>query len=74
MNKVETPLQVVTEGRTNVIFMWEPYAVLRYLDKPVVLIVLRSDEHILTNPAARMASQGGTVDWFRFWLKGRRRL
>ena len=24
----------------------------------------------LRNPAARMASQGGSVDWFRFWLKG----
>ncbi len=50
--------------------MWEPYAVLHYLNKPVDLIVLSSDQHVLTNPAARMASQGGTVDWFRFWLKG----
>jgi hypothetical protein len=24
---------------------------------------------VLTNPAERIASQGGTVDWFRFWLK-----
>jgi hypothetical protein len=49
--------------------MWEPYAALRYLNKPVDLVILDSDEHILTNPTARMASQGGTVDWFRFWLK-----
>ena len=24
----------------------------------------------MTNPRERMISQGGTVDWFRFWLKG----
>ena len=30
--------------------------------------MLQTDEHVLTNPAVRMASQGRTVDWFRFWL------
>jgi hypothetical protein len=39
------------------------------LQKPVDLIMLNTDEHVLTNPAVRMASQGGSVDWFRFWLK-----
>lgn len=29
-----------------------------------------TSERILTNPAAHMASQGGTVDWFCFWPKG----
>jgi hypothetical protein len=50
--------------------MWEPYAGLRYLHKPVELIMLNTGEHVLTNPAVRMASQGGSVDWFRFWLQG----
>jgi hypothetical protein len=27
-------------------------------------------EHDLTNPGLRTASQGGSVDWFRFWLQG----
>ncbi len=31
--------------------------------------MLNTDEHVLTNPAVRMASQGGSVDWFRFWLQ-----
>src|SRR5260370_41825102 len=70
MNKVRTPLQVVAMGRSGVLFMWEPYAALRYLNKPVDLILLNTEEHVLTNPAARLVSQGGTVDWFRFWLKG----
>jgi dienelactone hydrolase len=70
MDKVEVPLQVVALGRLSLLTMWEPYAALRYLKKPVDLLVLNSGEHILTNPATRIVSQGGTVDWFRFWLKG----
>jgi len=31
--------------------------------------MLKTDEHYLSNPAVRLASQGGSVDWFRFWLK-----
>lgn len=70
MDKVASPLMVVAAGRTGVLGMWEPYAALRYLNKPVDFIVLNTDEHLLTNPGERMASQGGTVDWFRFWLQG----
>jgi dipeptidyl aminopeptidase/acylaminoacyl peptidase len=73
MDKVETPLQVVALGfgsPARVLYMWEPYVTLRLLKKPVDFIVLTDGDHVLTNPAARMASQGGSVDWFRFWLKG----
>jgi dipeptidyl aminopeptidase/acylaminoacyl peptidase len=71
MDKVSTPLRSVTHGGApGLLYVWEPYAALRYLNKPVDLIAIASDEHILTNPAARMASQGGAVDWFRFWLQG----
>jgi len=31
--------------------------------------MLNTDEHFPSNPAVRMASQGGSVDWFRFWLQ-----
>jgi len=69
MDKVTTPLQVVAIGPGSLLASWEPYAALRSLNKPVDLIILRQGTHVLTNPAERMASQGGTVDWFRFWLK-----
>jgi len=50
--------------------MWEPYAGLNYLHKPADFILLPCPgTHVLTNPAQRAASQTGTVDWFRFWLK-----
>jgi dipeptidyl aminopeptidase/acylaminoacyl peptidase len=69
MDKVETPLQIVALGRPSLLFMWEPYAALRYLNRPVDLILLNTNEHVLTNPRARTVSQGDSVDWFRFWLK-----
>jgi dipeptidyl aminopeptidase/acylaminoacyl peptidase len=69
LDKITASLLVVGEGPSDVIFMWEPYAALRYLHKPVDLIMLNTDEHVLTNPTVRMASQGGSVDWFRFWLQ-----
>lgn len=70
LDKVDTPILVVGEGPVSLLFMWEAYAGLRFLHKPVDLIMLNTDEHILTNPAVRLSSQGGSVDWFRFWLKG----
>jgi len=69
IDKVTAALQVVALGRSNLLGMWEPYAALRYLHKPVELILLNTDEHVLSNPSTRMASQGGSVDWFRFWLQ-----
>jgi dipeptidyl aminopeptidase/acylaminoacyl peptidase len=69
MDKVSAALQVVAEGRSDLPFMWEPYAAMRYLHKPVDLILLNNNEHVLSNPQARLVSQGGTVDWMRFWLQ-----
>jgi dipeptidyl aminopeptidase/acylaminoacyl peptidase len=69
LDKVTTPLLVVGAGPASLLSMWGPYAGLRYLHKPVELIMLSTDEHVLTNPAVRMVSQEGSVDWFRFWLQ-----
>jgi hypothetical protein len=71
MQRVHAPLLVVGPRRFGVLSMWEPYAELRYLGKPVDLLMLNTDEHApLTEPAVRMVSQGSEVDWFRFWLQG----
>jgi dipeptidyl aminopeptidase/acylaminoacyl peptidase len=70
LEKVNAALMVVGEGPASLLTMWHPYAALHYLRKPVDVVMLNTDEHTLTNPAERMASQGGSVDWFRFWLKG----
>ncbi|MDR3510245.1 MAG: hypothetical protein P4L73_01290 [Caulobacteraceae bacterium] len=70
MDHVATPLQIVGEGLPSVMGMWEPYALLRYQGKPVDMVLLHTREHVLTEPAVRMASEALTVDWMRFWLQG----
>lgn len=70
LDRVNAPLMVVGEGRQSLLSMWGAYSGLHHLRRPVDLIMLNTGEHVLTNPAVRMASQGGSVDWFRFWLQG----
>jgi hypothetical protein len=70
MDRVTAPLQVVSRTGEGLLLMWEPYAALHYLHKPVDLLVLNSEEHVSTNPGGRLVSQQDSVDWFRFWLKG----
>jgi dipeptidyl aminopeptidase/acylaminoacyl peptidase len=73
LDQVRTPLLVNTVINapefTSVFSMWAPYIGLRNLNKPVELMLFNGTEHIATNPAVRMGSQGGSVDWFRFWLQ-----
>ncbi|MCU1315248.1 MAG: hypothetical protein JWN63_570 [Candidatus Acidoferrum typicum] len=69
MEKVKTPMRITAIGRHSVLEMWEPYAALQYLHRPVELIAQRDGTHVLTNPAEEFVSQQGTLDWFRFWLK-----
>ena len=70
LEHVTAALLVVGEGPESLLSMWQPYAILRFLGKPVELVMLNTDEHDLSNPVVRLASQGGSVDWFRFWLQG----
>ena len=70
LGKIGTPLTVVGHGPTDLLDMWGVYGGLHSLAKPVDLVMLRDDEHVITNPGARVASQTLSVDWFRFWLQG----
>jgi hypothetical protein len=70
MNKVTAPVRVVGTGDVGSLSEWEPYALLREMHKAVEFTILNTDEHIITNPAIRLAAQSGNVDWFRFWLQG----
>jgi dipeptidyl aminopeptidase/acylaminoacyl peptidase len=69
LNKVQAPLLLVEPGLRSVLENWEPYAGLRYLKKPVDLIMLEPGTHVMTNPRQRVQSETLNVDWFRFWLK-----
>jgi len=66
---VRAPLLLLQPGAPSVFANWEPYAALRYLKKPVELIMLQTGTHVMTNPSQRLASETSNVDWFRFWLQ-----
>jgi hypothetical protein len=72
MDKVTTPLRIVAAGELGSVELWEPYALLREMHRPVEFVQLQTSEHVITDPAVRAAAQGGNVDWFRFWLQGYR--
>lgn len=51
---------------------WGTYAILKRQNKPVEYYRFNDAAHALIKPAHRKASQGGTVDWFSFWLNGKK--
>ena len=69
LDKVSAPVLIAVE-KDGAVEMWQPYSLLRYLRKPVELQLMNTDEHVITNPTERVASQGLSVDWFRFWMQG----
>lgn len=70
--KVRTPVLIQADGRQGVLEMWEAYAVLHELRRPVDLAVIQAGTHPFSNPRQRLASEGMSVDWFRFWLEHKR--
>jgi len=69
LQKVETPLLLQPLSPYTLTCHWAMYAALRRLGKPVEMLFLPKASHILQQPWERMASQGGDVDWFCFWLR-----
>ena len=72
VNKIRSPLMIQSNGREGLLAMWEPYAILRYLHRPVDLISIQKGTHPFSNPRQQYASLRLTLDWFRFWLQSRR--
>ena len=54
----------------GVLALWEWFAGLSRLAKPVEYVYLPDAPHILVKPWERRTSQQGAVDWFSYWLKG----
>jgi dipeptidyl aminopeptidase/acylaminoacyl peptidase len=63
-------IRIEAMGPGAVVALWETFAVLQAADRPVDMIYFPKGGHNLMKPAERIGSQGGNVDWFRFWLKG----
>ena len=45
---------------------------MRAQDKPVDLLYIRNGDHVLVKPWQRLAEQGRNVDWYDYWLNGRK--
>ena len=65
-----TPVRLESNSPGSAMATWEMYALLRFANKPVDFWYFPQGNHILFAPVNRLASQGGNVDWFRFWLQG----
>ncbi|HEY0339568.1 MAG TPA: hypothetical protein VGC34_02080, partial [Steroidobacteraceae bacterium] len=70
MEKITAAVGVVSGNDIGILPEFETYALLRRLDKPTDLFIISTREHVVSGPGIRIAVQGNTVDWFRFWLKG----
>ncbi len=70
VDKIRTPLRIMAENTSVILFEWEWFATLRRLGKPVEMVITQDGSHELQRPWERMISLQGNVDWFRFWLKG----
>lgn len=63
-------VRIEAMGPGSLVALWETFAVLQNAAHPVDMIYFPKGGHNLMKPVERIGSQEGTVDWFRFWLKG----
>ena len=70
LDRVQTPVRLVSLGNYSVVSAWEWYAGLTLQKKPVDFVVLPSAVHIGVKTSQRALTQQGIVDWFSFWLSG----
>lgn len=70
LSGIETPVRLEANDPGSAVATWEMYWLLRSANRPVDFIYFPKGNHILFSPANRLESQGGNVDWFRFWLQG----
>lgn len=73
LDAVTTPVWMSVHSEPSSLFgAWEWFVGLRHLGKPVELIYMVDGAHSLVRPAQRLVSLDGNVDWFEFWLNGRK--
>jgi hypothetical protein len=69
MDRSPAALRIEAIGEGSLLSLWETYALRVRTGKPADLVYFPKGSHVLMKPSERNASQGGNVDWFRFWLQ-----
>lgn len=72
LDRICTPILFEINSPIALIYSWHDYAALRAQDKPVDLLYLRNGDHVLVKPRERLAEQSRNVDWYDYWLNGRK--
>jgi dipeptidyl aminopeptidase/acylaminoacyl peptidase len=67
-----TPILFQVNDPASLIYVWDAYATLRAQNKPIELFYIRNGDHELVRPKQRLAEQGMNVDWYDYWLNGRK--
>jgi hypothetical protein len=70
LDRVRTPLWINSLNPRFLLLDWEWFEGLRLLDRPVEMVILNDEQHVLQIPAHRLVSLSGNLDWFDFWLNG----
>ncbi|WP_162258386.1 hypothetical protein [Frateuria sp. Soil773] len=72
LDRICTPILMAFNSPVALQYGWDDYAALRAQDKPVDLLYIRNGDHELVKPRERLAEQGRNVDWYDYWLNGRK--
>jgi hypothetical protein len=69
LEKTRAAIRFEAIGPFSLVVYAEPYGTMLNAGLPTELIYFPNASHVLYRPAQRVQSQGGNLDWFRFWLK-----
>jgi hypothetical protein len=72
MHEAGTAVRIEADsGSTSAVLgLWETFSLLRAAGAPTDFVFFRDGEHNQFRPSDRLQSQGGTLEWFRYWLQG----
>lgn len=70
-NRIDTPLLMQLADREYLLAL-EGFTALRERRRPVELLIFPNEYHYKTQPAHRWAIYERNIDWFGYWLQGRR--
>lgn len=71
-DRVCAPILFQINSPPALVYGWDSYAAIRAQNKPIDLFYIRGGNHVSVKPLQRLAEQGMNVDWYDYWLNGRR--